>query len=146
MNSYNGFSPSHRYKALAWFKKEIKEGRKPAKPDICDACGQKDGVLVWHSEDYSEPFGSHIGEHGLCYPCHMMVHCRFKNVELWGLYVQTLMSNKMPEPFFFNDWKSFKQQYLIDKMESVKFQTSNHDGEKFLSLVCGAIYRYRRGM
>lgn len=30
-----------------------------------------------HSEDYSEPFGDHIGRYTLCYRCHMLVHCRF---------------------------------------------------------------------
>ena len=139
MNSYNGFSPSHRYKALAWFKKEIKEGRKPAKPDICDACGQKDGVLAWHSEDYSEPFGNHIGEHGLCYLCHMMIHCRFKNKATWSKYVDIIESGMVAEPFHFNDFKTFANDFLNKKMVSVEFKATGFNGSKLLSKIGGIV-------
>lgn len=139
MNSYNGFSPAQRYKALAWFKKEIKEGRKPEKPDVCDCCGQTNGHLMWHSEDYSEPFGKHIGEHGLCYVCHMMVHCRFRNKSLWQEFVNILTSGKKPQPYYYNDWKSFKAEYLINKMQAVEFEAANHNGNKFLSLVSDTV-------
>tara|TARA_Y100000385_G_scaffold241948_1_gene258661 strand:- start:4970 stop:5389 length:420 start_codon:yes stop_codon:yes gene_type:complete len=139
LNSYNGFSPSHRYKALAWFKKEIKEGRKPAKPDICDACGQKDGVLAWHSEDYSEPFGSHIGEHGLCYLCHMMIHCRFKNKATWSKYVDIIESGMVAEPFHFNDFKTFANDFLNKKMVSVEFKATGFNGSKLLSKIGGIV-------
>src|ERR1700737_880157 len=39
-----------------------------------------------HSENYSEPFGDHIGEHGLCYRCHQMIHNRFRHAETWAIY------------------------------------------------------------
>lgn len=29
-----------------------------------------------HAEDYSEPFGDHIDHYGLCYFCHLLLHCR----------------------------------------------------------------------
>ena len=76
MNSYNGYSGAQRLKALAWIKKEWANGTRPAKPCSCDVCGQTEGLLMWHSEDYSAPFGDNIGRFGLCYTCHMMIHCR----------------------------------------------------------------------
>lgn len=85
MTSYNGFSPAERYKALAWIKREWAEGRR-ARPTACEVCGQTAGIVDAHSEDYSFPFGAHIGKHSLCYRCHMMVHCRFKNRPAWLAY------------------------------------------------------------
>lgn len=41
---------------------------------------------MWHSEDYSSPYGPHIGQFGLCYVCHMMIHCRFSAPEAWHRY------------------------------------------------------------
>lgn len=85
MNSYNGFSPAQRSRALRWLNAEYAAGRR-TRPERCDACGQTAGALQAHSEDYSEPFGAHIGEHGLCYVCHMMIHCRFSAPGPWERY------------------------------------------------------------
>lgn len=76
MKSYNGFSPEQREKAQAWLRRQWDAGELE-RPKKCCACGQTDGVLDAHAEDYSEPFGPHISEFPLCYLCHMMVHCRF---------------------------------------------------------------------
>jgi hypothetical protein len=89
VNDYNGFSGAQRLRALAWVRPQYADGtRERAK--ICDACGQTDGVLDRHSEDYSEPFGDHIGAYGLCYTCHMMVHCRFRSPKAWNLYKEAV--------------------------------------------------------
>ncbi len=93
MNSYNGFSPKQRYRALDWLKAEYKAGRRH-RPRVCDACGQTEGVIEPHSEDYSEPFGDHIGAFGLCYRCHMMIHCRFRNRQVWDAYRQAVREGK----------------------------------------------------
>jgi hypothetical protein len=37
-----------------------------------------------HSEDYSEPFGDHIGAYGLCRGCHVMIHRWFQNPADWA--------------------------------------------------------------
>lgn len=85
MNSYNGFTPEQRMKALYWLKAQVKAGTRTA-PTECMACGQKEGVIEAHSEDYSEPFGDHIGAYAFCYRCHMMIHCRFRSPEAWNSY------------------------------------------------------------
>jgi hypothetical protein len=72
------------------------------RPIRCDACGQTEGPIDAHSEDYSEPFGDHIGEHALCYRCHMAIHTREKNPEAWAIYkthdldqIQRSLSNRL---------------------------------------------------
>jgi hypothetical protein len=85
MKSYNGFSPAERQKAFDWLKKEYAAGRR-SKPTVCDACGQEHGLIMAHSEDYGAPYGDNIGEWGLCFRCHMMVHCRFGNWSAWDRY------------------------------------------------------------
>lgn len=85
MNSYNGFKASQRQKAFNWLMIEYASGRR-SRPTVCDACGQAEGIIDPHSEDYSFPFGPHIGAYGLCYICHMMVHNRFKAAASWTRY------------------------------------------------------------
>lgn len=89
MNSYNGFSPQQRLRALAWLKREYAAGRR-VRPTACDACGQTVGMIEPHSEDYSEPFGDHIGAFGFCYRCHMMLHCRFSARAAWLAYLDAI--------------------------------------------------------
>ena len=135
MNSYNGYTPAQRYKALSWFKKQIKEGKKPSHPHQCDFCGQNNGVIAWHSEDYSEPYGDHIGKYGVCYVCHMMIHCRFKNKQLWLNYTQKISQSFQTQPFHFNDWKTFKEKFLINKMEDVIFVESVFKNSELFDLL-----------
>lgn len=85
MNPYNGFSSNERNAALRWLNAEYAAGRR-RRPTACEVCGQDHGVVDAHSEDYSRPYGPHIGAHSLCFRCHMMVHCRFKNPRAWELY------------------------------------------------------------
>lgn len=113
MNSYNGFSPAQRYKALAFAKSRVKAGLKQAKPDQCDCCGVKRGFLQFHSEDYSEPFGDHIGQYGVCYRCHMHIHCRFRNPQKFNKYCDIIESGKRFEPYMNNNWNRFKSENLI---------------------------------
>lgn len=112
MNSYNGFSPKQRYKALKWFKEQISQGLRSEKPKCCDICGQPHGFLQFHSENYSEPFGDHIGEIGLCYICHMMIHCRFKNPLKWACYKMTLQQGMRYSAYSTNNWVKFKKEFL----------------------------------
>jgi hypothetical protein len=53
-NAYNGFTSSERDRAFAWYKGELAAGRRH-RPTVCDVCGQTDGVIEAHSEDYSGP-------------------------------------------------------------------------------------------
>lgn len=86
MNSYNGFSSAQRYKAQRWLNARWADGAFP-RPSRCCACGQMDGIIHAHAEDYSEPFAhGKTDEYPLCFCCHMMVHCRFLNPAAWKRY------------------------------------------------------------
>lgn len=123
MNSYNGFSPTQRTKALKWFRREQSIGNKPANPECCDICGQTEGHLEWHSEDYSDPFDlGHIGKFGLCYVCHMMLHCRFKNKQAWEVYGAALADNKRFNGIKGRNWVHFRQFCLIDKFKYAEWE------------------------
>lgn len=47
-----------------------------------------------HSEDYSEPYGPHIGQWGLCYWCHMLLHCRYRAPAVFHNYERMLIDGE----------------------------------------------------
>lgn len=99
MKAYNGFQPKQRYAALRWLRAEQAAGRRPAHPTACMACGQQDGILDFHSEDYSEPFGAHIGAYELCFACHLSLHCRFSRPQAFQLYVGLIDAGHRLKPY-----------------------------------------------
>ena len=111
MNSYNGFSPAQRMKALGWLKKEYAAGRREP-PIACDACGQTKGIIEAHSEDYSEPFGDHIGAYGFCFTCHMMLHCRFRAPDAWSAYCAAVNAGSTFPPFFSRNFPALQNTFL----------------------------------
>jgi hypothetical protein len=130
MNSYNGYTPHQRMKALNWLKKEWAAGRREKTPKQCDMCSQTEGNLAYHSEDYSEPYGDHIGQFGLCYTCHMMIHCRYKSADIWNIYIEALTDKKCFEPIYGNGWNVFRQECLQDRFKTRGYtlvETNNVD-------------------
>ena len=119
LKPYNGFDHAQRLAALAWLKGEYAAGRR-TRPVRCDACGQTEGPIDPHSEDYSRPFGEHIGKHGLCYRCHMMIHCRFKNPQAWVAYKQHVREGRIFVPIG-RSFPLFCQQSLNAKGDNVPF-------------------------
>lgn len=119
MNSYNGFTPSQRMKALTWLKGEWAAGRR-VKGCKCDACGQTEGRIDAHSEDYSAPYGDHIGKYTFCYRCHMMIHCRFKNPVAWHIYKQHIREGRIFAPIGSN-FALFASQSLNQKGQNVPY-------------------------
>lgn len=98
VNSYNGFSPAQRTAALRWLNREYAAGTR-TRPTSCDVCGQTRGLIEAHSEDYSgPPYGPNIGAFGLCYRCHMMIHCRFSAPDAFEAYVQSLEAGVLWPP------------------------------------------------
>lgn len=111
MKSYNGFSPELRNKSQRWINAEYAAGRRQ-RPTKCVACGQTKGIFDAHSEDYSEPFGDHIGEFGICFVCHMMLHCRYRNKEAWEEYKACVRLGYMFKPFHTRNFGSFASRHL----------------------------------
>ncbi len=120
MNPYNGFTSAQRLKALNWLKGEYSSGRRRP-PAVCDACGQKEGPIEAHSEDYSFPYGDHIGRYGVCYRCHMMIHCRFKNPDAWNAYKRELRAGRIFVPIG-RDFHTFIRQTIVGMGRGVPFR------------------------
>lgn len=86
MKDYNGYSGAQRAKAQKWLNAEWKAGRL-ARPAVCSACGQDQGIIDAHAEDYSEPFAAgKTDEFHLCRVCHTQVHRRFRYPAVWVAY------------------------------------------------------------
>lgn len=86
MKDYNGFTSAQRSKAQRWLNAQW-GARTFHRPTVCCACGQRHGVIDAHAEDYSEPFTyEKLMSYPLCFICHMMVHCRFRNFPVWDAY------------------------------------------------------------
>lgn len=111
MNSYNGYTPAERIRALHWLQREYAIGRRKP-PTVCDVCGQNLGVIEAHSENYSAPYGDNIGRFGLCYICHIMLHCRFRNPVAWERYKTATENGARFQPFYSRDFIAFKRLYL----------------------------------
>ena len=97
MNSYNGFSPQQRTAAQKWLNKAWAAGTLP-RPSKCHGCGQTDGPIDAHAEDYSTPFGPHLQAFELCYLCHIMLHCRFRSPGAWNRYRDVIRAGRRYRP------------------------------------------------
>ena len=86
IRSYRGYSPAVRTRAQAWLRQRWESGELP-RPSRCCACGQTEGTIDAHAEDYSEPFTlAKLDACHLCYRCHMMTHLRFSYPDAWTRY------------------------------------------------------------
>jgi len=88
---------------------------------VCDACGQTEGPIEAHSEDYSEPFGDHIGCFGLCYRCHMVIHTRGKDPEAWATYKHHVALGRIFHPIGKN-FRRFVAENLRSRLKDVPFK------------------------
>jgi len=112
MKAYNGFSGELRNKAQAWLRAEWAAGRL-ARPAKCCACGQDKGVIDAHAEDYSLPFAAgKTDEFHLCFICHMIVHCRFRNRTHWDRYRETIRAGGHFAPYFSRQFGRFVAEHL----------------------------------
>jgi len=93
---YNGFAPKERDDAFKWLKQQIAEGKRILST-ICEACGADKGLP--HSEDYSEPFGDHIGAYILCGRCHKsyLHSIRYRFPTSWRRYLDKLRQQQGKE-------------------------------------------------
>ena len=91
-----------------------------ARPSKCVACGQTEGVIDAHAEDYSEPFRAGVtdGFH-LCFVCHMMVHCRHRNRVQWATYRQWVETgHRAAVPYRSRNWPQFSQDWLNSPIDN----------------------------
>lgn len=109
MKSYNGFTAEQRTRAGRWLRKQWAAGTCLA-PTQCCACGQSEGVLDAHAEDYSEPYGPHVGQFPLCFRCHMLLHCRFRARTAWDYYRAQVRAGWRYEPIRDRSFKTIQEQ------------------------------------
>jgi hypothetical protein len=81
LSNYNGFTGKQREASLRRVHKLWDSGEVP-RPAKCDACFQTEGAIHGHSEDYSND-DVHIP---ICITCHLILHTRFQQPQLWDLY------------------------------------------------------------
>lgn len=90
MKSYNGFTPEQRMEGERQIKAAIAAGTlKPCHEVGCEVpgCGQRDGILQNHCEDYSRAVED---RKVVCWRCHMMIHRRFRAPEASRRYFRQL--------------------------------------------------------
>lgn len=105
LGSYNGFSGEYREHQYAVLKRMVAEG-KVVWPKACSACGQTRGGIHCHNEDYDRP-ADFIA---LCFACHMMVHCRFRALKAFEVYVARLEQGTRTEMFSWGQVQSFLKE------------------------------------
>jgi len=81
LSDYNGFPGKMRKASLRRVHKLWDSGEVP-RPVECMACGQTEGALHGHSEDYSNDH-IHIP---ICITCHLILHMRWQQPLLWESY------------------------------------------------------------
>lgn len=88
--AYNGFSLKDRQDAAGWARSVAPPVRR-RHPTWCHACGNTEGQVYWHNEDYRTPLASLP----LCPWCHWTLHDRLKSPE--GLAVFQAWRERLAE-------------------------------------------------
>lgn len=114
-NPYNDFPPNARTKAGQWYRRQVASGLLVV-DDNCMTCGSPQRVNG-HSEDYSSPYGPHIGAFDLCWFCHMMIHCRKRNLIAWDRYCEHVEDTGLWFPCNGYDFDRFKGEFLANRTE-----------------------------
>jgi hypothetical protein len=93
MKDYNGFTPKER--SAGW---RVQKAMREAGTILdwtkmpCDMCGQVSPATMPHQENYFDPRAFYP----LCVECHMRLHARFNNPDLWVLYLVALKNRYKP--------------------------------------------------
>lgn len=120
MKDYNGFTGAQRLRAQRWLTEMWSAGRLQ-RPVECCACGQREGALDAHAEDYSEPFApGKTDEFHLCFRCHMMVHNRFAVPAAFEHYRVCVAGGIRFEAMLRRNWWLFRAQHLTVRV-TVKY-------------------------
>lgn len=93
LSDYNGF-PGKMREAVGRQMTKAWDARTWARPRRCDACGQDEGAIHGHNEDYSTP-EVYLP---LCITCHLILHMRFRDPKLWEDYKLAVRSGFRGEP------------------------------------------------
>ena len=128
MRSYKKWSKEERQKSLRITNK-AKELGLIKNPTCCNRCGQKEGILQLHNEDYDftllelpellknkenltqeqlDKIANCLEE--ICWTCHMIHHSEHRNKEAHDEYFRKIKEEGfMPEPVFKHDFSKLKK-------------------------------------
>lgn len=109
MNPYNGFSPDARTAAFQITKAAWAAGDLP-RPSKCESCDRTDGRMESHDEDYDRP----LDYYEVCYTCHMMIHCRYRDPFRWGQYIALLADGARFVKA--TGWPDFRERFLAGEL------------------------------
>jgi hypothetical protein len=141
MNSYNGFSGAQRARAQRWLTEMWGRGILP-RPCRCVACGQENGIIDAHTEDYSEPFrAGKTDEWPLCFRCHMMLHCRFSHPDAWARYRAQIAGGMRFAPMVERNFYRFRADHLFGAT-SVPFTVHEPREDILARIVAGEHMRH----
>lgn len=132
MKSYKSWSPEYRKESLALTNKAKQLGW-ISSPKKCNRCGQTDGILHLHNEDYDvthktlsevfkrEPLWISEDEitqvngvlEPLCWRCHMMHHSVRRNASAVEKYFHEINDGKIYPPVFKHDFEILKRDHDI---------------------------------
>jgi hypothetical protein len=82
------------------------------------ACGQSEGSIDGHVEDYGrEPDGTHAETKrvGMCFRCHMMIHSRLRYPRAWDEYRNKIRAGYRGPPFFYRSY----HQVIRENVEGI---------------------------
>ncbi|MGV9668659.1 hypothetical protein [Nocardia niigatensis] len=93
LSTYNGFDGAYREKVQAELERMWTSGLWQ-RPSECAVCGQTRGAIHGHLEDYSRP-ETYVP---LCITCHLILHMRFRQPDLWDAYTEWIRAGWRPAP------------------------------------------------
>ena len=97
MKTYKQWSSEERQKMYQLTKRLLAEQGIPLKPPKCNRCGQTEGIIEYHNNDYSHPT-KYLEP--LCYRCHMAIHCEDRVPEAVKKYFEQVKNGKTFPPVF----------------------------------------------
>ena len=112
MKSYKGWTPAQRQASYKKTMKAIKDGVIPPATK-CELCGQTEGKVMYHNEDYSHPTKYLMS---MCWTCHMMWHSKYRSPRSYRIYFYFVNHlNWRPEPVYKHDFKKLEKYCIFDK-------------------------------
>ncbi|WP_039828125.1 hypothetical protein [Nocardia testacea] len=93
LSTYNGFPGEYRDRVQTELNKMWASSLWEP-PSVCVVCEQADGAIHGHLEDYSQP-ESYVP---LCITCHLILHTRFRQPDLWTEYCAWIRAGHRPGP------------------------------------------------
>jgi hypothetical protein len=112
--SVNGkvYTPEQRNKGDKLIKEAIADGSlKPLSQCACARCGQDEGIIHYHTEDYDSPVET---VEPLCWRCHMMWHSRYRAPEAAFKYFTAVKDGKRFPAVHRHNFKVLKEEHGVN--------------------------------